>query len=576
MDSGLWFDSRTGDFLQVDAPTADIGVEDGAAIDFATVDDFAVDTTLDAATPDTVTLDTVTPDTVTPDTVTPDTVTPDTAMPDTVAPDTAMPDTAIPDTAMPDTAMPDTAMPDTAMPDTAMPDTAMPDTAMPDTAMPDTAMPDSGSPGNCGAIVTFADGKQPISVVHVAPAASGGSDSSGDGSAANPFATIERAVQQAQPGTAIRLHSGTYSGGEYVEDLAGTANAPIWIGGEPGGVRPVIDGGGEALHLSRVRYLVIHDLEVRNTTNNGINCDDGGEYADPDATRYLIFDRLSIHDVGGSGNQDCLKLSGLDDFVVMNSAFDTCGGGTSGSGIDHVGCHDGLIARNTFANMSGNAVQCKGGSTDIEVRWNLMLDSGQRGVNMGGSTGFTFFRPPLSSTSANAEARRISVIANVIKGGITPFAFVGCVDCIAANNTIVDPENWLLRILQETTTGGGYTFLPVSNGEVINNLFYFSRSAISTYVNIGPDTEPSSFTFANNLWYAHDNPAQSTPTLPVSETDGVSGLDPGFADPAGDYTIGPQSPAAGQGKPLSSVVGDMDGNCYADPPSIGAYEGQPN
>ena len=64
-----------------------------------------------------------------------------------------------------------------------------------------------------------------------------------------------------------------------------------------------------------------------------------------------------------------------------------------------------------------------------------------------------FFRPPLSTTGANFEARNIRVVANVFVGGTVPIAFVGCVDCLAANNTIVDPENWILRILQETTNG---------------------------------------------------------------------------------------------------------------------------
>jgi len=65
----------------------------------------------------------------------------------------------------------------------------------------------------------------------------------------------------------------------------------------------------------------------------------------------------------------------------------------SGSGIDHVGCHHGLLALNHLHDMSGNAIQCKGGSEDLEIRWNHMVDAGQRAVNMGGSTGFEFFRP---------------------------------------------------------------------------------------------------------------------------------------------------------------------------------------
>jgi hypothetical protein len=396
----------------------------------------------------------------------------------------------------------------------------------------------------------------------------------GDGSAGNPYGSIERAVQDAGPGTAIRVHSGTYPGGISISNLSGQPGAPIWIGGAPGESKPIIDGGNGGMHLVKVRYLILHDLEVRGASQNGVNCDDGTEYANPDATRYVIFRDLHIHDIGSGGNEDCLKLSGVDDYFVLDSQFARCGGGGSGSGVDHVGCHHGLIAGCHFQEMSGNAVQNKGGSFDIEIRWNWMVDAGQRSVNMGGSTGFTFFRPPLSTTQPNVEARDIRVFANVMEGSIAPIAFVGCVDCIAANNTIIDPDNWILRILQETTSTAEYEFLPASNCTFANNLVYFNRSDLSTYVNIGPDTAADTFTFSNNLWYAHDNPGQSQPTnLPVAETDPVVGQDPGFQNAAGhNYNIDSNSPAAGQGIPLVEVNGDMDGECYADPPSIGAYE----
>lgn len=41
-------------------------------------------------------------------------------------------------------------------------------------------------------------------------------------------------------------------------------------------------------------------------------------------------------------------------------------------------------------------------------------------------------------------------------------------------------------------------------------------------------TEPHTFTFAKNLWYAWDNPSQSEPNLPVTESDGIYGLDSGL------------------------------------------------
>jgi hypothetical protein len=406
-------------------------------------------------------------------------------------------------------------------------------------------------------VTTFEAGRSPSTIIHVAV---DGDDDSGDGSAGRPYRTIERAVDDAGPGAAVRVHTGTYTERTNVADLAGTSQAPIWIGGAPGEPRPVIEGPSEGLHLSRVRYLIVHDLEVRGTDYNGINCDDGGDYDDPTATQHVIFRDLVIHDVGGSGNQDCLKLSGVNDYYVLDSAFARCGGGTSGSGVDHVGCHRGLLVGNTFEAMHGNAVQCKGGSSDIEIRANRMVDAGRRAVNMGGSTGFTYFRPPLSTTEPNVEARDIRVVGNVIRGAHTPFAFVGCVDCLAAHNTVVDPQRWLLRILQETTSEGNYVFLECQNNAVVNNLFFFDCDALSTYVNIGPNTRPETFTFSHNLWYAHDDPARSEPDLPVEETGGVVGQDPLLVDrEGGDVHVLPGSPAIDAGVDVGASV-DLDGN----------------
>ena len=430
----------------------------------------------------------------------------------------------------------------------------------------DTADWSSTEPVRCDRLEAFGRDLVPTDELHVA---TNGNDTTGDGSPGNPFATIGRAAQDALPGTAIRVHAGGYSGGTFLADLAGTALAPIWIGGAPGEARPVLQGGGEGLHLSRGKYLVVHDLEIANASSNGLNADDGGDVADPLASHHLTFLRLSIHDIGGGGNQDCLKLSGIRDYTVALSELARCGGGSSGSGVDHVGCHRGLLARNLFHELSANAIQSKGGSAEIDIRWNRFTDSGARTLNLGGSTGFQFFRPPLSTTLPNAEARDLRAVANLFEGSDAAVAWVGCVGCVVAHNTIVDPQNWVLRILQETVTTPPYTFEACRDGVFTNNLVSFERAALSTHVNIGPNTAPATFTFASNLWYAWDNPAQSQPTLPAPETNGLYGVDPELGP---GFRIAPGSPAAGSGETTPWSWGDLDGVCFEDPPSRGAFE----
>jgi hypothetical protein len=427
-------------------------------------------------------------------------------------------------------------------------------------------------PPACGAPDPYGTGLAPTQTLHVDGTAAPG----GDGSAGAPFQSIEQAANAASPGTAIRLApGGGHQSDQYIDNLRGTEGAPIWIGGDPAQARPVLDGGGEAIHLTRPAYVIVHDLEVRNQTANGINVDDGGALSDETAAHHVTIRDAFIHDVGGSGNQDCIKVSGVNDLFIYDSRIERCGGGQSGSGIDHVGCHRSIVARNEFVSMSGNAVQAKGGSTDVDVRQNRMRDPGERAVNLGGSTGFEFFRPPLSTTAPNAEARRIRAFDNVITGTMaTPFGFVGCIDCLVAHNAVSGTPRWAARILQETVSDGTYTFEPSGQGAVINNSFVFDSGTISgETVNVGGNTAPETFTFSHNLWLAADNPSQSTPTLPVAEDGAVIGDGSAYAgltDPFGAITCSASAPEAGAGVPVPDVPGALDGQCWsAPPPPIG-------
>ena len=415
----------------------------------------------------------------------------------------------------------------------------------------------------------FSDGCIPAIVIHVA---TNGNDDTGDGSLGQPYQTIARAALAAAPGRAITLHPGTYGGDTYLENLHGLTNAPIWIRGLTPTNRPVLQGGGEGLHLIRPRCVIVENLVLTGSSDNGLNTDDGGDYADPEAARFVVFSNLYIHHVGSGGNEDGLKLSGLNDFWVLNSEIMECGGDASGSGVDMVGCRRGVVEGCYFHDLSANAVQCKGGTAQVDIRRSRIINAGHRGINIGGSTGFEYFRPPLSTSAANTEASDIRVYANLFQGSTAAVAYVGAVNCLVANNTIVNPTRWVLRILQETVSSPPYTFTPCRSNRFDNNIVYFNSAVLSQAVNIGPDTDSGSFVFANTLWYAHNNPAASTPSLPGTVVNLVTGQNPAFASAAAsNYAITVQSPAATNGA-LNGLGPDFAGNPFLSPPSRGAHE----
>jgi hypothetical protein len=410
--------------------------------------------------------------------------------------------------------------------------------------------------GACGVISTFADTGTTLRDVFVSPS---GSDDTGDGSDVRPFATLGRALRDARPGDHVILSDGTNAGDIWAEGVQGTEANPIVI---DGGGTATISGGAGGIQLVDPAYVVIQGLTITGQSGNGINIDDGGDYATP--AHHVVVRDVNFTNIGPGGNNDCLKLSGLDDFFVLDNAFTGCGVGGDGSGIDMVGCHDGTIARNYFFEMGANSVQAKGGSARVTIRANMTRDGGVRAFNLGGSTGLEFFRP----LGTDYEARDIRAVANLIDGSEAAVAFVGCDACLAANNTIIRPTRWVARILQESVTG----FVPCRNGRFVNNLVVFRRADLSTFVNVGPDTAPDTFTFSNNLWFAEDDPTFAGPDLPVTET-GTIVADPWFVDgPGSDYHLLAGSPADGAGMTLTEVTADFAGNCYQDPPAIGAFE----
>ena len=236
-----------------------------------------------------------------------------------------------------------------------------------------------------------------------------------------------------------------------------------------------------------------------------------------------------------------------------------------------------------------SGVQTKGGSSDIIIHGNTIENittSGARGINAGGSTGASFFRPPLVSmttdpSAVNYEAARIVMLGNIINNVDSAIAYTGCVDCVFANNTIIDPAVWIVRILQESVTDMTYTFAEAQNGEFLNNIISYSTADItseSRVVNIGANTQAGTFKFNNNLWWAYNEAAGYITALPAeitAETNSLYQLVPLFNSLPTDLHISATSPVIGQGTDnVSGTIGrDFDDNPFLSPPAIGAFEG---
>lgn len=394
-------------------------------------------------------------------------------------------------------------------------------------------------------------------------------DGTGDGSEASPFGSIAAAAQVATPGTKILVAEGRYERVQ-LPSLQGEPGRPIAIEGQG---EVFIDGGtGIGLGMSDGAYVVLQGLTIQAGVH-GMNLDDGGSYDTP--AHHIVLRDITITSAGSGGNNDCIKMSGVDDFWVLDSQIAGC---NRGELVDMVGCHRGVIAGNDFGAPIGNGVQAKGGSSDILITGNRFDGIPGRSVNAGGSTGLEFFRP----IDAPHEAARIHVISNlIINGGAesgAAIAFVGCDACVFAHNTVIQPQTWIGRILQESTQA---RFVPSRDGVFSNNIIVFNTADLRTTFNVGGNTAPETFSLERNLWFALDEDENwAGPTIGSgipAEVDALIQEDPEFRDrDGGDFRLLSTSPAANQARPLNvPLPPDLAGRCFADPASIGAYELEP-
>ncbi len=350
-----------------------------------------------------------------------------------------------------------------------------------------------------------------------------------------------RALRNARPGTVIRIAPGTYRGGLSASNLQGTKEHPIVVTALDKSDPPHIVGEAVCLHLRRPAYVQLRHLVLRDARVNGLNIDDGHDPERP--AQHITLDHLHVRDIGARGNNDGIKLSGVDHVTMTDCTVERWG--DSGSAIDMVGCHDGVIHGCVFTFRSDNAangVQTKGGSARIVIRRCRFNNAGGRAVNIGGSTGDDYFRPH----DASFEARDITVEDCTLIGSMAPIVFVGVDGATVRHNTLYRPGRWIVRILQESD---GPRFVRCRNGTFENNVIVFRSDEVRTIVNVGANTAPESFAFSGNYWYCLDNPGRSgILNLPVRETDGHYGEDPQLTNAAeGDLTFAPSSPVRNAG-----------------------------
>jgi hypothetical protein len=205
-----------------------------------------------------------------------------------------------------------------------------------------------------------------------------GSDSNSGTSQSSPWQTIAKVQNEMsaglfRPGDSILFQAG----GTWYEQLSipsgvnGTSGSPITLGSYGSGAKPVIDGqSSRAACISAVyvgaSYIVVNGFECRNTTQYGINFNDGS--ADPG----IVIENNYVHNTGPGACAGC--GGAYDDGNYRNQInFEIDNSGTGqASGV--------RILNNTVENSGGhNSIEVHHDEGSPIVRGNTVINCGPHG-----------------------------------------------------------------------------------------------------------------------------------------------------------------------------------------------------
>ena len=308
-------------------------------------------------------------------------------------------------------------------------------------------------------------GKHPGRVHYVAV----GGSNRGAGTAEEPWASLQHAVDSALPGDSILIHEGTYAGARI--EGSGTREAPITLRACTGESVVIDRPGPNNRHNSdleletwegdgRVSYWVIEGLEVTSAPAWGIDVR-GSEKAH---SHHITIRGNRVHDNGLSDGKSGIFAAFTDDVLI------------EGNASYHNGEH-GIYVNNSSDRfvIRGNRVY---DNIDCGIHLNGDIESGGDGVMTGGivADNIIYDNGRGGGAGINMDGVSDSVVANNLlydnhASGIALFQGNGAVcsqDNRIWNNTILMPSDgrWAIIIASPEC----------SDNQICNNILYSAHS----------------------------------------------------------------------------------------------------
>jgi len=319
---------------------------------------------------------------------------------------------------------------------------------------------------------------------------------------------LRNAIYAAAPGDRIYVAPGLYNQRLWVSGVNGTADNMIEVVALDPANRPKFTcDSASCFTLSNSSYVLVDGIEAY---GGGTPTQDSNNIEFTNSNHMILKNSYS-HDIDHNGNSDGVKFAGSSNILMYGCTVKSWADG--GSAVDQMYQTNSLMMRNTILYpelplyAGANGTQPKGESYENGYYKNYFNDGSSRCIQFGGQGG-----------APHWEAWDMVAMGNVIDRGEAAVAYVSCTDSVFDYNTILNPEMYLMRILRE---GGDQQ---TSYNTFRHNLIQYGN--LPYIQNVGSNTLPATFDYAENYWYKSTNPGASIPSLPGGETNPAGGVNP--------------------------------------------------
>lgn len=373
-----------------------------------------------------------------------------------------------------------------------------------------------------------------------------GSDTSGTGSVAAPFRTVQRAVDLSNPGDEVLIAAGDYPGEVRVREPRITLRGSL-TGNKPHIVVPNQSESSDEIALQidpDADGTRIIGLDVEGGSYYALSCETKWDWGDPNDRSGATNLVIAYNDLHHSG-RDAVKIKpNCDDVLLANNTIHDTGqrDDSNAEGIDNVNGDRMTVLDNHLADIATTGLYFKGGAADVRVERNLIErvgqgvspDSAGAGILVGFDTDTDYF--DRAQNPGMYEAVRGRVVNNIIDGTtMTGIGVYAARDSLIAHNTIrnccrdyhagiafgISLQSWMEDGLRpasrNVTVWGNLVGVRSSRGEdfgsAIRYLFEPSLGALSAY-----DGMPA---MDYNVYSAATPPVRFSDGRPTSEYEGT-------------------------------------------------------